>query len=84
MVVGLKQVKQGEADAFVSAGSSGALLVGGQTIVGRLKGIERPPLAPLIPTAKGVSLLIDCGANVDAKPSYLVQFAKSVQYIWKI
>lgn len=76
MVVGLKQVKQGEADAFVSAGSSGALLVGGQTIVGRLKGIERPPLAPLIPTAKGVSLLIDCGANVDAKPSYLVQFAK--------
>lgn len=76
MVVGLKQVKNGEADAFVSAGSSGALLVGGQTIVGRLKGIERPPLAPLIPTAKGVSLLIDCGANVDAKPSYLVQFAK--------
>lgn len=76
MVVGLRQVKQGEADAFVSAGSSGALLVGGQTIVGRLKGIERPPLAPLIPTAKGVSLLIDCGANVDAKPSYLVQFAK--------
>lgn len=76
MVVGMKQVKTGEADAFVSAGSSGALLVGGQTIVGRLKGIERPPLAPLIPTAKGVSLLIDCGANVDAKPSYLVQFAK--------
>lgn len=76
MVVGLQQVKHGECDAFVSAGSSGALLVGGQTIVGRLKGVERPPLAPLIPTANGVSLLIDCGANVDAKPSYLVQFAK--------
>ena len=76
IVVGLKLVKKGEADAFVSAGSSGAILVGGQTLVGRIKGIERPPLAPLIPTAKGVSLLIDCGANVDARPSHLVQFAK--------
>ena len=76
IVVGMKLVKKGEADAFVSAGSSGAILVGGQTLVGRIKGIERPPLAPLIPTAKGVSLLIDCGANVDARPSHLVQFAK--------
>ena len=69
-------VKQKEADAFVSAGSSGAVLVGGQTIVGRIKGIKRPPLAPMIPTETGVSLLIDCGANVDARPEHLLQFAK--------
>ena len=76
IVVGMNMVKQKEADAFVSAGSSGAILVGGQVIVGRIKGIERPPLAPLIPTEKGVSLLIDCGANVDARASHLVQFAR--------
>ena len=75
-VVGMNLVKKKEADAFVSAGSSGAILVGGQVIVGRSKGVERPPLAPLIPTEKGVSLLIDCGANVDARPSHLVQFAR--------
>ncbi len=76
IVVGMKLVKDGEADAFVSAGSSGAVLVGGQLLVGKIKGVERPPLAPLIPTEKGFSLLIDCGANVDARPSHLVQFAK--------
>ena len=76
MVIGMNMVKNKEADAFVSSGSSGALLVGGQVLVGRIRGIERPPLAPLIPTEKGVSLLVDCGANVDARASHLVQFAR--------
>lgn len=76
IVKGLYMVREGKCDAFVSAGSTGAVLAGGQVIVGRSKGVERPPLAPLIPTEKGASLLIDCGANVDAKPSQLVQFAK--------
>ena len=76
LVVGMNMVKQREADAFVSAGSSGAVLVGGQTIVGRIRGIKRPPLAPIIPTETGISLLIDCGANVDARPEHLLQFAK--------
>lgn len=76
IVKALNLVKDGTCDAFVSAGSTGATLVGGQVIVGRIKGVERPPLAPLIPTEKGCALLIDCGANVDARPSHLVQFAK--------
>ncbi len=76
MVIGLNLVKEGKADGFISAGSSGAILVGGQVIVKRAKGIERTPLAPVIPNVNGVSLLVDCGANVDARPSHLVQFAQ--------
>lgn len=76
IVVGMKLVKEKKADAFVSAGSSGAILVGGQVIIGRIKGVERAPMAPLIPTDKGISLLVDSGANVDARASHLVQFAK--------
>ena len=76
IVIGMNMVNQREADAFVSAGSSGAVLVGGQTIVGRIRGIKRPPLAPIIPTETGKSLLIDCGANVDARPEHLLQVAQ--------
>ena len=76
LVKALTMVKEKKADAFVSAGSSGAILVGGQVIVGRLKGVERPPMAPLIPTAKGVSLIVDSGANVDSRETFLVQWAK--------
>lgn len=85
IVVGMNLVKSGEADAFISAGSTGAILVGGQIIVGRIKGVERPPLAPVIPTMTGNALLIDCGANVDARSSHLVQFAKmGAAYMEKI
>lgn len=76
IVRGMNLVKNGEADAFISAGSTGAVLSGGILIVGRLKGVERSPLAPIIPTEKGPALLLDCGANVDAKPHYLLQFAQ--------
>ena len=76
LVVAMRLVREGKADALVSAGSTGAVLVGGQLVVGRLKGIKRPPLAPFIPTTKVFSLLIDCGANVDARPEHLVQFAQ--------
>ena len=76
LVIAMNLLKEGKADALISAGSSGAVFAGGQFIIGRAKGVNRAPLAPLIPTTGEPSLLIDCGANVDAKPEVLVQFAK--------
>lgn len=76
MVVGLTLVKKGEADAFVSAGSTGALLTGALTLVGRLEGVERPALGTCLPTKNGFTFLLDSGANVDCKAKYLEQFAK--------
>ncbi len=76
LVAGLNLVKNGEADAFVSAGSTGALLTGALVIVGRLDGVERPALGTCLPTKTGFSFLLDSGANVDCKPIYLEQFAK--------
>jgi glycerol-3-phosphate acyltransferase PlsX len=76
LVRALKAVKNGEADAIVSAGNSGALLAGGQVLIGRIKGVKRAPFAPIIPTENGPALLLDAGANVDCKAENLVQFAK--------
>lgn len=73
-VVGMLQLKEKLVDGFVSAGSTGATLAGGMFRLGRIPGVERPALAPLIPNGKGHFLLIDCGANVDCKPEYLTQF----------
>lgn len=76
MVVGLNLLKENKVQGFVCAGNTGALLAGATLLVGRIKGVERPALAPLLPTKTGYSLLIDCGANMDAKPAYLDQFAR--------
>ena len=76
IVVAQKLVREGRADAFLSAGSTGAVLVGGQVCVGRIKGVDRTPIGALIPTTKGISLLVDSGANVDARSKHLVQFAQ--------
>ncbi len=76
MVKALQLVKNGEADAFISAGNSGAVVVGGQGIVGRIRGVQRPPFASIIPTLNGGMLLLDCGANIDARPEHLAQWAK--------
>ena len=75
LTVGLNLLKNGEGDAFVSAGSTGALLAGATLVVKRVKGIRRAALAPLVPTKGGGSVLIDCGATAECTPEYLLQFA---------
>jgi glycerol-3-phosphate acyltransferase PlsX len=85
IVMGLRAVKNGEAQGFVSAGSTGALLTGATVIIGRQPGIERPALGTLLPTAKGFVLLLDSGANMDCKPSYLLQFGQlGADYMKKV
>ena len=76
MVVGFNLLKEGKGDAFVSAGNSGALLTGATLIVGRIKGIDRPAIAPMLPAYKKGLMLIDAGANTNCKPLNLLQFAQ--------
>ncbi|MBQ9267027.1 MAG: phosphate acyltransferase PlsX [Clostridia bacterium] len=77
MVVGFQMLKNGEGDVFVSAGSTGAFMAGGLLQVGRIKGVDRPALCPMLPTYDGKGfMLIDCGANTNCRPINLVQFAK--------
>ena len=80
MTVGLTMVKEGEGDAFVCAGSTGALLSGATLVTKRIKGIRRAALAPVIPTGHGGSVLLDCGANAECPPEYLLQFAYMGSY----
>jgi len=74
MVLGMKAIKSGEFDAFVSAGNSGALVASATLYAGRLPGVLRPALAPILPTETGCFMLIDAGANLECKPEFLVQF----------
>ena len=76
MVVGFKMLKEDEGDVFISAGNSGALLTGATLIVGRIKGIDRPALAGILPAYKSQLLLIDAGSNTNCKPINLLQFAQ--------
>ena len=75
LTVGLNMLHAGDADGFVSAGSTGALLAGATLVVKRIRGLRRAALAPTIPTAKGKAVLIDCGANAECTVEYLLQFA---------
>ena len=75
MALGLNMVREDKGDAFISAGSTGALLTGATLLVKRVRGIRRAAMAPTIPTTTGKAVLIDCGANAECTPEYLVQFA---------
>ena len=76
IVKALNLVKDGTCDGIISAGSTGAFLAGCTLIIGRIKGVERPALAPIMPGRRGNFMIVDVGANVDCKPAFLVQFAK--------
>ncbi|MFW2488351.1 phosphate acyltransferase PlsX [Clostridium chromiireducens] len=76
IVKALNLVKEGTCDAIISGGSTGAFLAGCTLIIGRVKGVERPALAPIMPGRRGNFMIVDVGANVDCKPAFLVQFAK--------
>ena len=76
IVVGCRLVKEGQADGFFSAGSTGACLAAGTLVIGRIKGVSRPALATLLPAPSSPVVLCDVGANADCKPEYLVQFAQ--------
>ena len=76
MVVGFRMLKEGEGDVFISAGNSGALLAGATLLVGRIKGIDRPALAGILPSYKSRLVLIDSGANTNCRPINLLQFAQ--------
>jgi len=88
IVAGLRLVKRGEADAFVSAGNTGAVMAAAIMYLGRIKGIERPTLAGLMPLSGKLTLFLDVGANADCKPVYLLQFAEMasayMQRVWKV
>jgi glycerol-3-phosphate acyltransferase PlsX len=88
IVAGLRLVKRGEADAFVSAGNTGAVMAAAIMYLGRIKGIERPTLAGLMPLSGKLTVFLDVGANADCKPAYLLQFAEMasayMQRVWKV
>ena len=85
MVVGFRMLKEGEGDVFVSAGNSGALLTGATLLVGRIKGVDRPAMAPMLPSYKKGVMLVDAGANTNCKPINLLQFAQMANvYLQKI
>lgn len=85
MVVGFNLLKQDEGDVFVSAGNSGALLTGATLLVGRIKGVDRPAIAPMLPSYKKGLMLVDAGANTNCKPINLLQFAEFANiYLKKI
>lgn len=79
----LELVKKGEADAVISAGSTGAFLAGATLVIGRIKGVNRPALAPVMPGKNGPFMVVDCGANAECKPNNLVQFAQMGEIYFK-